>query len=68
VEALSRLQRKDGKTMVLAGLVEMEKGESRTTGILFLSRIPIIGMLFGTNKVKEIKKNMLIFITPNENK
>jgi len=62
-EALSHLQIKDGETMVLAGLIEMEKGETKT-GVPFLSSIPVIGMLFGISKVKEIKKNVLIFITP----
>jgi len=52
VEALSRLQRKDGKTIVLAGLVEMEKGESRTV-IPFLAEFRLLECFSGRIKLRK---------------
>jgi len=61
-QALSHLQIKSGDTVVLAGLIETEKGKI-SKGIPFLSSIPILGVLFSINEYREIKKNILIFVT-----
>lgn len=54
---------KNGETIVLGGIYETNKenGEQR---LPFLSSLPIIGMLFKTQHVRENKRELLIFVTP----
>jgi type IV pilus assembly protein PilQ len=54
---------RDGGTAVLGG-VYTTKTESSTTGIPFLSKIPIIGWLFRTKSNKDDSAELLIFVTP----
>ncbi|MDR2772808.1 MAG: type II and III secretion system protein [Elusimicrobiota bacterium] len=61
--ASSRLVVKNGETMVLAGLIETTKGKS-TSGVPFLSKIPLLGALFRTTRTVETRTNVLIFVTP----
>ncbi|MCL1972615.1 MAG: type II and III secretion system protein [Endomicrobia bacterium] len=61
-QASSHIQIKDGETMVLAGLIETTKGNTRE-GIPILSDIPILGVLFSVQKKHEDKINVLIFVT-----
>jgi general secretion pathway protein D len=52
-----------GQTMVMGGLI----GDTRTNaseGIPLLSRIPIIGGLFGNQKLKNDRTELVLFITP----
>jgi type IV pilus assembly protein PilQ len=53
----------NGQTLVLGGIYEVNKenGEQR---IPFLSKIPIIGLLFQLQRTKENKRELLIFVTP----
>ena len=53
----------DGQMIVLGGLITDEYGDS-TSGIPFLSSIPIIGNLFRYDNKKRIKSNLLVFIRP----
>jgi pilus assembly protein CpaC len=62
-QASSHLQVKDGETIVLAGLIETTK-QKVVKGVPFLSKIPLLGVLFSTNKTVEIRTNVLIFVTP----
>ena len=61
-QASSHLQIKDGETMVLAGLIETTKGNTKQ-GIPILSDIPVLGALFSVNTTNETKTNVLIFVT-----
>ncbi len=54
---------KDGGTAVLGG-VYTTNTSSGMTGVPFLSKIPILGMLFRTKSEKESNAELLIFITP----
>ena len=54
---------KDGRTLIIAGLFKQED-TSDNNGLPKLSRIPVLGFLFG-NKTKESKRTeLVIFITP----
>ena len=52
-----------GETIVLAGLIKTEQGKG-SSGIPYLSRIPIIGGLFGTQNVTNNREEVLVLITP----
>ncbi|MDP2876394.1 MAG: type IV pilus secretin PilQ [Holophaga sp.] len=54
---------KDGGTAVLGG-VYTTNTTSGTTGVPFISKIPILGWLFKTKSDKESTAELLIFITP----
>jgi len=52
-----------GQTMVMGGLI----GETKTNtsnGLPLLSRIPVIGGLFGTQELKNNRTELVMFITP----
>lgn len=57
-ESIVRLR--DGQTFVLGGLIQRMENTS-TRGVPFLSRIPVIGMLFGVRK-NEVKENRVMYI------
>lgn len=52
-----------GKTLVIGGLIE---DETQTTyaGIPFLVDLPLVGFLFGKQTKKQVKSDIIIFITP----
>lgn len=53
----------DGNTVVLAGLID--EGRSRgSNGLPGLSRIPIIGGLFGQQTTSDTRSETIIFLTP----
>ncbi len=52
-----------GETVVLAGLIKTETGKG-SSGIPFLSRIPVIGGLFGQKSNTKNRQEVLILITP----
>ncbi len=52
-----------GETIVLGGLIQENKTYS-TTGIPFLSQIPVLGALFGTQGVNAKKTELVVLITP----
>ncbi|MCE1229391.1 MAG: type IV pilus secretin PilQ [Firmicutes bacterium] len=54
---------KDGGTAVLGG-VYVTKTNNGTTGVPFLSKIPVLGWLFKSKTDKEDTAELLIFITP----
>ena len=59
-----------GQTMVMGGLIGETSGNS-SKGLPFLSRIPIIGGLFGDQQLTKNRTELVMFITPrvveNEN-
>jgi type IV pilus secretin PilQ/predicted competence protein len=54
---------RDGGTAVLGG-VYVTKNNQGTTGVPFLSKIPLIGFLFRNNTKQDQNAELLIFITP----
>ncbi len=52
----------NGQTVVLGGLVK-ERDQKDRSGIPFLSRIPIIGLLFGRRSTTTERRHLLIFVT-----
>lgn len=53
----------DGKTIMLAGLIE-DRGNDTVTGIPGFKDVPVFGALFGTTKKTRNKTELLITITP----
>jgi general secretion pathway protein D len=51
------------ETLVLGGLIEERKTQVRE-GIPFLSRIPILGYLFGATRDAVVKTELVIMVTP----
>ncbi len=54
---------KDAQTIVISGLIRDDSTKTHR-GIPFLSSIPILGALFGTQTKENNKTNLLVFITP----
>lgn len=54
---------KTGETIVLAGLIKTEQGKG-SSGIPYLSRIPVLGGLFGTQNQSNNREEVLVLITP----
>lgn len=54
---------RDGQTVALGGLTDRQK-EKRQEGLPLLSRIPLLGGLFGTATRQTIETELFIFLTP----
>ena len=52
-----------GETIALAGLIKTDQGHG-SSGIPYLSRIPVIGGLFGMQDKHENRQEVLVLITP----
>ena len=52
-----------GETMVLGGLIK-DKTDNSSGGIPFLSEIPILGAIFGNQRRKKEKTELILLITP----
>jgi general secretion pathway protein D len=52
-----------GETIVLAGLIKTDQSKG-SSGIPYLSRIPVIGGLFGTQNRSDNRQEVLVLITP----
>lgn len=52
-----------GETMVLAGLIQSDRG-SGTSGVPLLSKIPLIGGLFGAQTFRNNRTELVVLITP----
>ena len=52
-----------GETMVLAGLIQTDRNIG-TTGVPLLSKIPILGGLFGTQSFRNNRTELVVLITP----
>lgn len=52
-----------GETVMLAGLIKTEQGKG-SSGIPYLSRIPVIGALFGQQTRLNNRSEVLVLITP----
>ncbi len=54
---------RNGQTLVLGGIYELNK-EYDEQRIPFLGKIPVVGLLFQQQNIKENKRELLIFVTP----
>jgi general secretion pathway protein D len=52
-----------GETVAIAGLIKTSQGKGRS-GLPYLSRIPILGGLFGQQNVSDDRQEVLVLITP----
>ncbi len=52
-----------GNTVVLGGLIKEENGSS-SSGVPFLSRIPVVGALFGGKSRTSNREELIVLITP----
>jgi general secretion pathway protein D len=63
-EATTNLVAKDGETIIIGGLIREDTTNSRS-GIPFLSRIPVLGYLFGSTKDDTTRAELIILLTPH---
>jgi type IV pilus assembly protein PilQ len=54
---------KDGETMVIGGIYSRRTGESQSR-VPFLSKIPVLGLLFKNYKYNDDRAELLVFVTP----
>ena len=62
--ATSTVTVRSGETIILAGLIKEQK-DNGNQGLPFLSQIPLIGGLFGTQTWKDNRTELIILITPH---
>jgi type IV pilus assembly protein PilQ len=54
---------KDGQTLVIGGIYTIDKTE-RSSRVPYLHRIPILGAAFKSKEISDLRKELLIFVTP----
>lgn len=54
----------DGHTLVIGGIIN-ERKERVRSGIPFLSKIPVLGYLFGSTADKNERRELLLMVTPH---
>jgi general secretion pathway protein D len=54
---------RSGETIVLAGLIKTEQGKG-SSGMPYLSRIPVLGGLFGAQNQSNNREEVIVLITP----
>ncbi|MCS5618417.1 MAG: type IV pilus secretin PilQ, partial [Myxococcota bacterium] len=54
---------KDGQTLVLGGIYTIDKSE-RESRVPYLHRLPVIGSAFRSKELTDLRKELLIFVTP----
>ncbi|MDP6980161.1 MAG: type IV pilus secretin PilQ [Myxococcota bacterium] len=62
-EAATETLVKDGQTLVLGGIYTIDKTE-RESRVPYLYRLPVIGAAFRSKELTDIRKELLIFVTP----
>lgn len=60
----SEVQVVDNETIAIGGLFDDKKGTTSTNEIPLLSRLPVVGHLFGNNTKNKNLKELIILITP----
>lgn len=63
-EATTTVFLRDGQTTVIGGLADNTTSNS-TSGLPYLSRIPLIGWLFGNQQKSTIASELFLFLTPH---
>lgn len=62
-EANTQVLVKDGDTTVIGGIY-VRRGSTSTQAVPFLSKIPVLGLLFKSESERDERQELLIFITP----
>jgi general secretion pathway protein D len=62
-EAKTNLVAQDGQTIIIGGLIR-EENRQGSAGLPFLSRIPILGYLFGSKQNEMSRFELIILLTP----
>lgn len=62
-EATTSLVAQDGQTIIIGGLIREDSNNDRS-GIPFLSKIPILGYLFGSTVNNTTRNELVILLTP----
>ena len=62
-QVATQLGVQNGQTVLLGGMIQQQNTNS-TTGIPFLSDIPILGRLFGTTSKQRTRTELIVLITP----
>ncbi len=55
---------KDSQTIAIGGLIRGEKSRS-SQGVPLLSRIPLLGFFFGKNRRTELRRELILLLTPH---
>ena len=63
-EASTHLFVRDGQTVVIGGLVDRERGRTRS-GVPFLKDLPLLGGLFGSTDRSDLQSELFLFLTPH---
>jgi type II secretory pathway component GspD/PulD (secretin) len=63
-EATTNLVVQDGQTIIIGGLIREDTSKARE-GIPFLSKIPILGYLFGNTRDEYDRTELIILLTPH---
>jgi len=63
-EASTNVVVQDGETIVIGGLIREDKSRSRT-GIPWLSKIPVLGYLFGESTDEDRRVEIIVLLTPH---
>jgi type IV pilus assembly protein PilQ len=62
-QIMTSILAKNGQTVVLGGIYETDQEKSNEQ-VPFLSKVPLFGVLFKQQNIRETKRELLIFITP----
>ncbi|MFL5351124.1 type IV pilus secretin PilQ [Archangium sp.] len=62
-EANTQVLVKDGDTTVIGGIY-VRRGSTSTAAVPYLSKIPVLGLLFKNHRERDDRQELLIFITP----
>jgi type IV pilus assembly protein PilQ len=54
---------KDGQTLVIGGIYTIQKAE-RESRVPYLHKIPILGVMFKNHEYRDVRKELLVFVTP----
>ena len=54
---------KDGQTLVIGGIYTIQKAD-RESRVPYLHKIPILGYAFKNHEVRDIRQELLVFVTP----
>jgi type IV pilus assembly protein PilQ len=62
-EASTETLVKDGQTLVIGGIYVVQKAD-RHSGVPYFQNIPVLGYAFRNNEIRDLRKELLVFVTP----